>query len=270
MKSTIKQYQGIILPLLGCTVFAVYWLVFGWQPMDRVELPLAAWIHSAAGRSDVVDGAIIFFNRWWGEFVCVVLIYLSFLAVAIWSTPWGEDRRRILGFSGVIFATWIVANFIGEGLIEPAVVRHSPAYLLGDDFTDLAELHEREVKVRSAASFPSNHGTVFMLVFTMSLYRYGRKAWLLFPIATVLSLPRCLTGAHWVGESLVGSLLMTWLIGAVVMTTPLRTVVDRIEQLAITLFPHWLSGPGGVVSLPCKRSDTDVRRSEPPPIAKAG
>lgn len=242
MRGVTKQYRGILLPLLGCVAFAVYWLVFGWQPMNRAELPLAALIHSAAGRSDSVDGAILFFNRWWGEAVCVVLIYVSFLLVATRSTPGGEDRRRILGFSAVIFATWVIANFVGEDLIEPTVVRESPAFLLGDGFTDLAVLHDTKVKVRSANSFPSNHGTVFMLVFTMSLYRYGRTAWLLLPVATVLSLPRCFTGAHWVGDSLVGSLLMTWLISAVVMTTPLRKVVDRIEQMAMAVLPGWLSG----------------------------
>lgn len=170
----------------------------------------------------------------------------------------------------MILTTWVVANFVGEGLIEPAVVRESPAFLLGDHFTDLAVLHDTKVKVRSANSFPSNHGTVFLLVFTMSLYRYGRAAWLLFPIATVLSLPRCFTGAHWVGDSLVGSLLMTWLIAAVVMTTPLRGLVDRVEQLAVGLFPEWLSGPNAGVSLPCERADADDRQSDWPPIAKAG
>ncbi|TVS13602.1 MAG: phosphatase PAP2 family protein [Planctomycetaceae bacterium] len=242
MRGVSKQYRGILLPLLGCVAFAVYWLAFGWQPMDRAELPLAALIHSAAGRSDFVDWAIIFFNRWWGEAVCVVLIYVSFLLVATRSTPEGEDRRRILGFSAVIFATWVVANFVGQDLIEPSVARESPAFLLGDGFTDLAVLHDTKVKVRSANSFPSNHGTVFMLVFTMSLYRYGRNAWLLLPVATLLSLPRCFTGAHWVGDSLVGSLLMTWLISASVMTTPLRKVVDRIEEIAVATLPDWLSG----------------------------
>lgn len=76
MKVPIQQVWGVVLPLLGCTAFAMYWLVFGWQPMDRFELPLAMLLHSAAGRSDLVDWTIIFFNRWWGEAVCVALIYL--------------------------------------------------------------------------------------------------------------------------------------------------------------------------------------------------
>jgi membrane-associated phospholipid phosphatase len=242
MEDALRQYRGVFLPWLGCVAFAVYWLVFGWQPMNRAELPLAALIHRVAGRSDFVDWAIIFFNRWWGEAVCVVLICTPFLLASILSPVWREDRRKILGFSAVIFATWVVANFVSDSLIEPTFVRESPSFMLGEDFTDLATLHECNVKVRSASSFPSNHGTVFMLVFTMCLYRYGRNAWLLFPVATVLSLPRCFIGAHWVGDSLVGSLLMTWLISALVMTTPLRRVVDRVEQIAVAMLPDGLSG----------------------------
>jgi membrane-associated phospholipid phosphatase len=244
MKSAHNHLAGVLPPFLACWALAVYWVVFGWGPLDRIELPLARWIHSAAGRSDLVDWQIIFFNRWWGEAVCVVLIYIAFLVVARQASGAAEDHRRILGFSAVILLTWVLANFVGEDLIEPLVRRSSPSYLLGEHFTDLSELHGCKVKVRSSTSFPSNHGTVFMLVFVMSVYRYGRRAWVLFPVALVLSLPRCFTGAHWVGDSLIGSLLMTWLISAAVMTTPLRKLADRIERLAVRIFPPWLAGPG--------------------------
>jgi membrane-associated phospholipid phosphatase len=243
MKGFLKQHQGILFPFFACLAFIVLRGTFGWEPLNRVELPLARLLHSTAGRSDAVDRLIIFLNQWWGEALFVIFILASFLIVARHATSPGEDRRQILGFAVVIFATWIVANFVGEGILEPALRRTSPSFALGEDFTDLAALHEVRVKVRASKCFPSNHGTVFMLVAVMSLYRYGRRAWVLFPAAVVLSLPRCFTGAHWVGDSVIGSLLMTWMIGAIVMTTPLRKLVDFTERTAVAVLPRSLAGP---------------------------
>jgi membrane-associated phospholipid phosphatase len=250
MKGFLKQHQGILYPFFACLAFVLFWGTFGWAPLNRAELPLARLMHSAAGRSDTVDWLIIFLNRWWGEALFVIISLGSFLIVARQATAPGEDRRRILGFAVVIFATWVVANFVGEGILEPALRRSSPSFALGEDFTDLAALHEVKVKVRASKCFPSNHGTVFMLVVVMSLYRYGRRAWMLFPVAVVLSLPRCFTGAHWVSDSVVGSLLMTWLIGAFVMTTPLRKLVDFAERVAVAGLPRWLAGPAIVARPP--------------------
>jgi membrane-associated phospholipid phosphatase len=259
MKDFLKQHQQILFPFFACFAFVILWGTFGWAPFDRAELPLARLIHSTAGRSDTVDWLIIFLNRRWGEALFVILILASFLIVARQATAPGEDRRRILGFAVVIFATWVVANFVGEGILEPALRRASPSFQLGEDFTDLAVLHEVKVKVRASHCFPSNHGTVFMLVVVMSVYRYGRRAWVLFPVAVVLSLPRCFTGAHWVGDSVIGSLLMTWLIGAIVMTTPLSKLADLAERAAVAVLPRWLAGPGPMVGSPPSQGDTAAR-----------
>jgi membrane-associated phospholipid phosphatase len=219
---------ALIPPLLSAALAFAAWRAIGFGPLDRLELPLALRVHAIAGWSDPVDRLVIFLNRKPGEALCVLIILAAYAAFAF--HVGGERNWRRIGlFAGLIFAAWYVANSVGASL-EPVFARASPSLLIQDGHVDLAQLHDIKIKTRSLRSFPSNHGSVFLIVFFMCLLRWGACAWGLLPLCLVLSMPRVVVGAHWMSDTIIGSMLVTWLTSALILRTPLADRYLRIED----------------------------------------
>ncbi len=233
--SLSRRRFGILLPLGLSALGIVLWWVYGFEPLNHLERPLADALNGLIGRSAGFDHTVVFFNNWWGEALCVLLVFLAFCLTARWAIGRGIDWRRVAAFAGFIFVFWIVANAIGDHILERFMPRDSPTYAMGEALIDLEEKRDVEVKTASRTSFPSNHGTVFFTVFFFALLRWGMRAWILFPVCFVLSLPRCFTGAHWVSDTLIGSVLVTWSVAAIAMYTPLFRLSLRVEDIACHL-----------------------------------
>lgn len=223
-------WRTIVPPATLCVIGGALWWQFGYTPLDRLELPLAILINGLTGRSEAFDWLVIFFNRLPGEAVCVVIILTAFVAVAAWAMPKPVDWRRVAMFAGYVFVVWFVVDIIGGDIIENTMPRDSPSHFIGDEFVDLKERYNTRVKTSSNTSFPSNHGGVFFTVFFMMLMRFGRKAWVLLPLCIVLSSPRAFTGAHWMSDTLIGSVLVAWTIAALAVRTPVFRIHMRLED----------------------------------------
>jgi membrane-associated phospholipid phosphatase len=226
-----RTRDGWILaaPIIAAALALVLWRVFGFEALNELELPLAAAINGLTGRWESFDRLVMFFNHWWGEALCVLTIFTVYAVTAAWLDAHPTDWRRIAGFAAFIFAVWIVANATGDRL-EPVFARPSPSHFIGESFVNLEERYGVEVKTESMTSFPSNHGSVFFTVLFMSVYRWGRGAWVLLPLAVVLSMPRVFTGAHWASDTLIGSVLVTWLVATLAMRTPMYAAYRWVED----------------------------------------
>ncbi len=135
-------------------------------------------------------------------------------------------------FAGFIVCVWVVTHNISNQ-VELVFQRSSPSYYLGQELNDLKVLHpEKSVKVYAPTSLPSNHGNVFFTLFIICLYRWGKKAAWLGLMALLFSTPRMLTGAHWFTDVVLGSVLMSWLVAAHFLATPIFDAYLRLEQRA--------------------------------------
>ncbi|HRP62985.1 MAG TPA: phosphatase PAP2 family protein [Phycisphaerales bacterium] len=235
MTRPLRNALALLAPVVACGGGFLLWKRFGFDRLDSIELPVAMAMNGIVGRVAAIDYLLIYFNRWPGEALCVVIMMAIYAAIAWRLTNAESDRaktertplhlvppaRHVAGFAVLIFATWYVVNNINNRL-ERVFERQSPAIILGDEHRNLDAKYTVKVKTVSGRSFPSNHGSVFFIVFFMTLFRWGagRWIWLMLPAVIVLSTPRVFGGAHWMTDTLIGSVLVTWLVAAFVMFTP--------------------------------------------------
>jgi membrane-associated phospholipid phosphatase len=221
---------AVLPPLVLSAIGLALWWRFGFEPLNDAELPLATFINGLTGRNETIDWLVIFFNRWWGEAVFVVIAFAAYALFAASRVPKPVDWRRILMFAGFILVVWVVCNEIGDEILEKTMPRNSPSLMMGEPFVDLSERYETRVKTEARSSFPSNHGTVFFTLFFICLMRFGKSAWELLPLCIFLSLPRVFTGAHWLSDTLIGSVLVTWVVAAIAVRTPLFGIYRWVEE----------------------------------------
>jgi membrane-associated phospholipid phosphatase len=241
MRTSYWNFSGLLAPVAVCAIGLILWWRYGFAPLDRAELPVAAFINGMTGRSQSLDSAVIFLNHRPGEILFVLIIFTAYALFTRWIVGRGIDWRPACVFAVYIFVFWFVANAIGDHVIERFLPRDSPSHHLVDHpvgFVDLEEVRQVDVKTESRSSFPSNHGTVFFTVFSFCLLRFGMKAWVLWPLVVLLSMPRCFTGAHWMSDSLIGSWAVTWLVAAIAMRTPLFRLCLWAEQVALRIPPR--------------------------------
>lgn len=236
MTRSWRNALALFAPVLACGGAFLLWRRFGFDRLDSIELPIAQAMNGIVGQVAVIDYMLIYFNRWPGEALCVVIM-MAIYAVIAWRLMNAESNRaeaegttphpvpavrHIAGFAVLIFASWFVANNLGNRF-ERVFERQSPAIILGDDHRNLDAKTAVKVKTASGRSFPSNHGSVFFIVFFMTLFRWGlgRWIWFMLPAVIILSTPRVFGGAHWMTDTLIGSALVTWLVAAFVMFTPI-------------------------------------------------
>ncbi len=121
----------------------------------------------------------------------------------------GEYRQRFLHVVSAI-AISALTLFLINKMLFPKVLhisRASPSiiYHTTDQLTKL--IGPNNVKTKSLASFPADHGTTACLfVYFTYLFLGTRSAILAFLYAILIVLPRMVVGAHWATDILIGSL----------------------------------------------------------------
>lgn len=237
MSDRVKKTIGVIAPIVLSVIGILLWRQYGFEPLDRWELPLAAWLNGLTGHNDAFDWLVIFFNNFWGEAITVVIAFAAYCLLARWITGPKIDWRPVAVYAAYIFVVWAVGSGLGTQYLENYFNRASPSHMIGDDLVKVDEIHGVDVKTASDTSFPSDHGNVFFTLFFMCLLRWGWKTWVLFPICLLLASPRCFTGAHWVTDTLIGSALFTWIISAIAVYTPLYWITQKLETMSLR-FPR--------------------------------
>lgn len=231
---------GLIAPIVASLIGLLLWWRFGFEQLNQLELPLARFINGLTGRNETFDHIVIFLNHFLGEALFALIIFGAFALFLRWYVGRGIDWRPAAVFAGYLFVFWVIGNYAGDKLLVEYLLRDSPSFYLvehPDGFINLEAVRQAEVKTESHTSFPSNHGNVFFTVFFFCLLRFGMKAWVLLPLAFLLSLPRCFVGAHWVSDTMIGSVLLTWLVAAVALYTPLFRICLWAEELSLRVPP---------------------------------
>jgi len=93
----------------------------------------------------------------------------------------------------------------------------------------------------SGDGFPGGHAVVLLIcagVITYYLPRaYELAAWVLEVVFTV---PRIVSGAHWLTDNLVGSVAVAGFVRSYVLATPLHSIMtDRLERLVYRYRSCW-------------------------------
>ena len=136
-----------------------------------------------------------------------------------------EQLGRFLAVGLMIASLLVVAKRFADAL--STVHRRSPT-LLYDDAYRLSELAPWiSTKDTAVDSFPGDHCMVLIICAGIISF-YLPRAWsaIAWIFAVLFSVPRLMSGAHWLSDNLVGSVaiagfLLTW-----VLATPLHSVIS--------------------------------------------
>lgn len=94
------------------------------------------------------------------------------------------------------------------------------------------------LKDKSGDSFPGDHG-IALFIFAGGALLYLRRSYAIAAVvvAVLFTLPRMMSGAHWLSDELVGAVSIGWLGMAVFVYTPLRYLNDTyaVPKLASLL-----------------------------------
>jgi len=134
-----------------------------------------------------------------------------------------EDRllERVAGCGLFIVYVVIVTQILDQIILNYA--RVSPSLVMEPVHRISEMVPWMRTKDSSTHSFPGDHGTVSILFSICLIHCFGKRA-VLWGIGLVLLsiLPRMVSGAHWLTDVTVGSLLLVLLPLAVVFATPLH------------------------------------------------
>lgn len=105
---------------------------------------------------------------------------------------------------------------------------------MGESVLRVSELSGWPAKDWSSSSFPGDHG-MFLIIFSFFMFRYfGMRAFLKsLAVIIVFSLPRIMSGAHWVTDILVGAVSVNLIVLSWMLLTPASDSVIRV------ILKHW-------------------------------
>lgn len=222
MEKTQITWQPNKLMLFFCliTVLVVSWVTEQtgslWLHLDTIAFNFCNQF-LAAGRT--IQVLFAYMNQPWFDWFSIVLLASPcFIPGLVFPREHYKENLYCLLFA--IFIAYMI-KFVWVWVI--AFERVSPSLILDIDYV-LPNLVPdiRHVKFMSKNSFPADHGAI-ILTWMIMLLRYAKPYWryIAVIIAVTLSLPRLVSGAHWLSDILVGGLSVALLSLALVWYTPL-------------------------------------------------
>ncbi|MBI4878702.1 MAG: hypothetical protein HY812_03455 [Planctomycetes bacterium] len=157
------------------------------------------------------------------------------------------DRRQMVrrAAAGVAVALFILLVRKLAGLDVLDIHRHSPTRVVSGAIRLSKVVPWISSKDASTQSFLGDH-CVCLLMLTGFFWYYGGVAWGLCYAAftAVFSLPRLVSGAHWLTDDLVGSGSIALASMSLLLATPLHGFFERLLMPAAgRLLRRWQSGP---------------------------
>jgi membrane-associated phospholipid phosphatase len=199
-----------------------------------------------------------------------------------WQVFWAAANHRAADLVPLAFMLWLLARYVFAGTLQQAaqrsallaaavcamliarqvaefdafeVDRNSPTWVL-DDPIRLSELVPWiDAKDASRHSFPGDH-CLFLTMLAIFTWRAAgwRNGAISAGAAVVFSLPRLVSGAHWLTDDLVGSAAIALLAMGAFFGTPLHAVLAGwFEPLTTWVLARWQRfarerRPGGATS----------------------
>ncbi len=158
------------------------------------------------------------------------------------------DRRHMArrAAAGLAVALFILFARKVVGLDIFLVRRESPTRVVEGAIRLSRIVPWISAKDSSTRCFPGDH-CLFLLMLASFFWCYGRIAWGLSYAAftAVFSLPRLVSGAHWLTDDLVGSGFITLVSMSLLLATPLQGWLERLfTPVARRLLRRWERPPG--------------------------
>ncbi len=138
-----------------------------------------------------------------------------------------KDYRRFMICMGItMLVTAVIAKQVAMTLDfdRPSPTLHFSA--LGENVLYVSKLTEWPAKDWSKSCFPGDHG-MCLIIFCVYMLRYfGLKSFLAGLLITVLfSLPRVMSGAHWVSDIAVGAVTVNLVVLSWILLTPVSDFI---------------------------------------------
>lgn len=167
-------------------------------------------------------------------FDLAALLTMGILYYAIFRRKDAAGKRRLVMAGIVMVVSAVIINQIGQVL---PFERLSPT-LSVEQANRVSDITGICTKDASKSSFPGDHGLLLM-IFTAFVWRYGgfRYVPAAVLIIIIFSLPRIMSGAHWLTDVMVGSLSLTLISMSWLLLTPLSDLcvnflVQRMPRIS--------------------------------------
>lgn len=163
------------------------------------------------------------------------IVMLIFFGVNIYVAAEAFRRRKI---AEMVFSILFIALIICmvNGLFFPEFIhvsRKSPTSADKTAFRLSSVIDWIKVKDHSRKSFPGDHATTAALFACITFYLMGKRAGFVALLYAIFwCLPRLVAGAHWLTDSLIGSVSIAIIASSIAFGTPLaEKCISGIETL---------------------------------------
>lgn len=212
-------FKIIALNLLGIGLFLSWFLTMEngfWYTIDR---EVFFFFNHLVGESSFFLYLVAFVNFRHFDAVAFLFMLLIFLHYYRKMNPEG---KRFMFCMGVAMLVSVIFVKLADGCLDINRLSASNYFALqGEPVNFVKDMTGWNVKDRSATSFPGDHG-MMLLIFTSFMLRYfGKKPFeACTAVFLLFSLPRIMSGAHWVTDILVGSLSIVLVVMSWILLTP--------------------------------------------------
>ena len=143
----------------------------------------------------------------------------------------------MVGFVTLLALLLLVRESVDFYVDYYALNRVSPSLQL-DSIIRLSEIYPNlNLKDASAESFPGDHAAVLITWLGYSLFFVrNRWSWAALLVVVVFSLPRLISGAHWLSDVLVGGVGIALIALAFGLYTPLLNTINQIGHRWVLYF----------------------------------
>lgn len=170
------------------------------------------------------------------QFDAVMALFV--LGLYAWFVFTGNREQAVdrISKGAVMTVMTIAAIMVSKNLLD--IDRSGPSLVLDPSVLLSEIITVFKFKDSSGSSFTSDHATGMFITTTLMWYYGGRKLGIPMLLLTVYwLLPRMVVGAHWLTDSIVGSLSLSTIMLAWLLATPLhswllRAIQPRVEAIA--------------------------------------
>lgn len=229
--------SGWNLPVLFGCCFAGALLLGSWffEPTrawwDRLDSVVFYGLNGCLGGAAWVRDFFAFCT--WRLFDLVPgLVILYFFVAYVAADGRRQFVRRSSASVAFVCFVLVVRKVIGIDLLDLA--RKSPSLVFDDAIRLSKQVEWIKCKDASGHSFPGDHSLFFMLVTVYFWSMTGHVRGLILSACLVLfSIPRLVTGAHWLTDNVVGGGAVTLLAMSLLLATPLLGILTRLFEPAV-------------------------------------
>ncbi len=226
--------------LLACNILGILLLIslhFPWAGADSwfvLDRNVFYFFNNFLDKSDAFLYLVAFTNL--RAFDAVAFLFMLAIFLYYYQKADAQGRHFLLAMGVVMLLTAIAARLVGN-LID--FDRASPTkffFTNGEHVNLVSKLTHLPAKDWSSTSFPGDHGMVLIL-FSLYMFRYLKKRAFLAAVAVIVlfSLPRIMSGAHWITDLLVGSMSLNLIVTSWFLLTPLS---DKLIHFFLRK-KHW-------------------------------